>query len=88
MKENIMDYPELNTLLILGIIFLVAVSIGLIALLLKARLSLTARIIILIILVVCILGALFLAYALYLAVTPGAELLPGLTALLACRRFC
>ena len=80
-----MDYPELNTLLILGIIFLVAVSIGMLALLLRARLSPSARIILSIILVVCLLGAVLLAYFLYRAVTPKAGLPIGLMALLSYR---
>ncbi|HLE52661.1 MAG TPA: hypothetical protein VI755_11400 [Anaerolineales bacterium] len=65
-----MDYPELNTLLILGTIFLVAVSIGMLVLLIRARLSPIARIILSIILVVSLLGAVVLAYFLYRAVTP------------------
>ena len=80
-----MDYPELNTLLILGIIFLVAVSIGVLALLFRVRLSPTARIILSIILVLCLLGAVLLAYFLYRAVTPEAVLPSGLTALFSFR---
>ncbi|HJZ05602.1 MAG TPA: hypothetical protein VJ327_07160 [Patescibacteria group bacterium] len=65
-----MDYPELNTLLILGIILLVAVSFGMLALLLRVRLSPTAKAILSIVLIVCLLGAVLLAYFLYRAVTP------------------
>lgn len=80
-----MDYPELNAWLILGIIFLLAVSIGMIALLIKSPLSFITRIIISVILVVCLFGALILAYFLYLAVTPQAGLPFGFLALLAGR---
>jgi hypothetical protein len=80
-----MDYPELNTLLILGIIFLVAVSIGMIALLIRSPLSFTARILISVILVGCLFGAVILAYFLYLAVTPQSGLLFGFLALFARR---
>ena len=80
-----MDYPELNTLLILGIIFLVAVSIGILVLLIRARLSPIARIILSIILVVNLLGAVVLAYFLYRAVTPEAGLNIGFLALLSYR---
>ena len=80
-----MDYPELKTLLLSGIIFLVAVSIGMLALLLRVRLSPTARIILSIILVVCLLGAVLLAFFLYRAVTPEAGLPIGLLARLSYR---
>ena len=72
-----MDYPELNTLLILGIILLVAVSFGMLALLLRVRLSPTAKAILSIVLIVCLLGAVLLAYFLYRAVTPEAGLSIG-----------
>ncbi len=70
-----MDYPELNTLLILGIIFLVVVSIIMLTLLLKVSLSPLSRVIISIVLVVCLIGTVLLAYFLYRAVTPETGLL-------------